>query len=81
MKMDIEGSEFELLPQLVMGGAACNIDIIFVETHSYLASSHQMETYKHASALFGNVPGCKAVLKELDDETYSNDIDDSIYTC
>jgi hypothetical protein len=81
MKMDIEGSEFELLPQLVMKGAICRLDMIFVETHPRLASSHQLETYKHASALIGNVPGCKVRLNELDDETYQEDVDDKVITC
>jgi hypothetical protein len=81
MKMDVEDSEFELLPQLVMKGAACDLDIIFVETHPTLASGHQMETYKHASALIGNVPGCKVQLNELDDESYQQDADDTMNTC
>lgn len=81
MKMDIEGSEFELLPQLVMKGVACKLDMIFVETHAYLASSKQLETYNHARALIGNVPDCKVQLSELDDESYQKDVDDTMNTC
>ncbi len=81
MKMDVEGSEFELLTQLVMKGAACDLDLIFVETHPKLASGHRMETYKHASALIGNVPGCKVQLNELDDESYKQDADDTMNAC
>ena len=81
MKMDIEGSEFELLPKLVMRGAACDLDMIFVETHPKLASSQQLETYKHATALIGSVPSCKVQLNELDDESYQLDVDDTVNTC
>ena len=81
MKMDIEGSEFDLIPLLVMKGAVCDLDLIFVETHPKLASSHQLETYKHAISLIGNVPGCKIKLDELDEESYQQDVDDTINTC
>ena len=81
MKMDIEGSEFDILPQLIMKGAACNIDLILVETHAQLASEKQLETYRHASALAGHVPGCKIQLTELDDESYARDVDETINTC
>jgi hypothetical protein len=81
MKMDIEGSEFDLLPLLVMKGAACNLDLIFVETHPKLATSQQLETYNHAEALFGHVPGCKVQFSEINDETYQDDVDDTMTTC
>ena len=81
MKMDIEGSEFELLPWLVMKGIACNIDYIFIETHTWLATSGQLETYNHARALFGKVPYCKVRVGELDDESYASDVDNTVNTC
>ena len=81
MKMDIEGSEFELLPWLVMKGIACNIDYIFIETHTWLATSGQLETYNHARALFGKVPDCKVRVGELDDESYASDVDTTVNTC
>ena len=34
MKIDIEGSEFVALPQMVMTGALCAVDDIFLEWHS-----------------------------------------------
>lgn len=81
MKLDIQGSEFELLPELIMRGAACDLDMIFVETHPTLASKQKLQVYKHAMALFGHVRSCKVQLKELDDESYSEDIDDAFNTC
>ncbi len=81
MKMDIEGSEFELLPLLVMRGAVCDLDKIFVETHHRLATSQQLEPYRHASALLGNVPGCKVQLSEMDDKSYHVDADATLNSC
>jgi hypothetical protein len=81
MKMDIEGSEFDLLPQLVVRGAVCDLDMIFVETHPRLATGQQLETYRHASALLGNVPGCKVQLSEMDDESYHTDGDGTLNSC
>ena len=81
MKMDIEGSEFDLLPLLLMKGAACNLDLIFVETHPKLATKQQIETYNNALAMIGHVPGCKVQLNEMDDETYHEDVDNTVNTC
>lgn len=81
MKMDIEGSEYELLPQLLMRGALCDMDLIFVEYHPWLVSAHQAEVVWHVNALLGNVSGCKAVLSSLDDESYHHDADPTMNTC
>jgi len=39
MKMDIEGSEFEVLPKMLYTGALCNITAGFVEWHGYIDSA------------------------------------------
>lgn len=81
MKMDVEGAEYDLLPQLMMKGVLCDMDLIFMEYHPWLASKQKVDVVKHISALIGNVPGCKAVLSNLDDESYHHDVDATVDTC
>ena len=35
MKMDIEGSEYVVLPDLILNGALCSIDFVFGEFHPW----------------------------------------------
>lgn len=39
MKMDIEGSEVEVLPDLALRGALQHVDVIMTEWHTQMAGS------------------------------------------
>jgi SAM-dependent methyltransferase len=59
MKMDIEGTEFDLLPKMIETGAICLVDELFLECHynrwqksSPLRTSKYQKTYGECLALF-----------------------------
>ncbi|CAL6339249.1 unnamed protein product [Bathycoccus prasinos] len=80
MKVDVEGYEYELLPSLLLSGALCDVDFIFIEWHDqHLKNSKGAQRYseirKAVEVIIQNEKRlkCKTVLKELDDETYVKD--------
>uniref|UniRef100_A0A7S4JPP5 Methyltransferase FkbM domain-containing protein n=1 Tax=Odontella aurita TaxID=265563 RepID=A0A7S4JPP5_9STRA len=86
MKIDIEGSEFIVLPDLMLSGAMCGIDLIFGETHEAFAPLHfeghrpSLDTEYHASiitaALINTITtsrNCKTRFAPVDDESYLHD--------
>ena len=81
MKLDIEGSEYEVLPHLVAKGALCDVDLAFIEIHK--TSSHKKDILHHALSLLkdGSEIGCKVKILTLDDETFLHDADKTINTC
>ena len=82
MKMDIEGSEHEILPQLLIKGALCDIDLIFIEYHPLVLSSSQNILLWHVNSVINaEIPGCKVKLNYLDDESFLHDADDTVNTC
>ena len=83
MKLDIEGAEYELLPRLVMKGALCHVDLIFMEQHpsEWASSKQQEQLFHHARALFDGETGCKAKVSLIDDESFLHDADSSMNTC
>ena len=84
MKLDIEGAEHNVLPRLIMTGAICHVDLVFMEQHMKKFTESQKAVFLQAKALFPHVAraaGCKAQLSMLDDETYRDDADDTINTC
>ena len=81
MKLDVEGAEYDLLPQLLMKGVLCHMDLIFTEYHPWLASRQKVDVVDHINTLIENMPSCRTVLSSLDDESYHHDVDDTIDTC
>lgn len=80
MKMDVEGYEYELLPSLLISGALCNVDCIFIEWHNnHMKNSQDAQRYreirKAVEVIIKNEKRvkCKTVLRELDDESYVKD--------
>jgi len=84
-KMDIEGQEVKILPDLLASGAMCHIDLIFIELHDRMISdSNTLENIK----LFMNSleytlknSNCKTKISYLDDETYNRDDHIDISIC
>jgi FkbM family methyltransferase len=74
MKMDIEGSEYELLPVLVKEGVLCGIDAIVVEFHRYFVKGAEGPKYyiPKMQAQLKQQANCKAQILSLDDESYRN---------
>jgi len=85
IKMDIEGSEFEVLTRMLESGAMCRgVDAITCEFHPWnhpfeglgLHNRSQAESYAQAlrtMTLF-NAPSCRAQrIEDLDDESYLHD--------
>ena len=86
MKMDIEGSEYVVLPDLIFSGALCTIDFLFGEFHPWFAPMNfsgqkiKLETRRDAahlgqllSEIIGTSRNCKTRFKYLDDESYLHD--------
>mmetsp|Transcript_13223 Transcript_13223/g.28143 ORF Transcript_13223/g.28143 Transcript_13223/m.28143 type:complete len:308 (+) Transcript_13223:301-1224(+) len=77
MKMDIEGSEFKVLPRLIFTGALCQITAATVEFHEHKCQAlnscrQQASLLRQMMALGVNASGCALrELSELDDETYA----------
>ena len=71
MKLDIEGSEYDVLPQLITSGALCAIDALFLEWHPHMAKSGldvtKIQSFYH---LFSELNACGSELINLDDESY-----------
>ena len=71
MKLDTEGAEYRLLPHLLERGAACAVDLMFLEWHRADSASHALIKKQAIEALAA--PGCKVVVSSLDDETFMFD--------
>ena len=86
MKMDIEGSEYVVLPDLILSGALCGVDFLFGEFHPWFVplnfTGHRIKLERRQDAshlqnvLIDVVPSsrnCKTRFKYLDDESYLHD--------
>lgn len=73
-KMDIEGSEYDVLPDLLMHGGLCYFDVIMIEWHHrFVPSAPDELNDKLLSYLASKVDNCKFKIVDVDDETYGND--------
>ena len=86
LKMDIEGSEYVVLPDLIFSGTLCDIDFIFGEFHPSFAPLNfggqkiSLETeeeathYRDLLTEILSVPtNCKTRFQHIDDESYLHD--------
>ena len=71
MKVDTEGAEYRLLPELLRRSAACAVDLMFLEWHTVNTSNHRTIRGNVVEALAA--PDCKVVVSDLDDETFMYD--------
>jgi len=74
MKMDIELSEYIVLPKLLMDGTLCCIDNLFIEWHSWQLKKEQYlkEFERVFSRMVADNKNCTS-LHDLDDETFAYD--------
>lgn len=86
MKMDIEGSEYVVLPDLILSGALCGVDFLFGEFHPWFVplnfTGHRIKLERRQDAahlqnvLIDVIPSsrnCKTRFKYLDDDSYLHD--------
>ena len=81
MKLDIEGTEYDIVLRLVATGALCNVDFVFMDLHPLMASKQQQEVYIKALSLLEGGVGCRVKISTIDDESFLHDADNSISTC
>jgi len=72
MKIDIEASEFTVLPHLIRTGALCHISFMYMEWHPDLQKHISKEVIKGILASYANST-CRSEIHEIDDETYLHD--------
>jgi hypothetical protein len=83
MKMDIEGSEFTIMPSLILTGALCHLDTVFIEWHDKIFKHGWVNNDKATRSAFTprqirgivgylgvHAEGCSVKFLELDDETF-----------
>lgn len=82
MKMDIEGTEYQVLPDLMATGVLCNtVNFLFGEWHTAANFKILMAKYENWNLyleqvmnIFSNVDGCKLEkFLDFDDESYNTD--------
>ena len=84
MKIDIEGSEYEVIPRLAANGILCKnfLNKVFIESHKRPkedSTQPGLSEIKAALARAKSVSGpCEpAEMSFLDDETYAHDVDEN----
>lgn len=72
MKMDVEGMEFTLLPELMIKESMCDLDMIMVEFHENLVKGlKDLKIFiKDYNFIARQVAGCKGRIETIDDGTY-----------
>jgi hypothetical protein len=77
LKMDIEGAEYTVFPQLVGHGLLCSINTIFVEFHRHYVSTEDHDNLMNFLQYFAmKIKNCQMQILELDDEMYGAGVDD-----
>ena len=74
MKLDIEGAEFETVPNLLASGALCRIGIAMVEWHEHIKKDHWVNgtVWKSIIAFLNNLKACRTQFIDMDDESYGD---------
>jgi FkbM family methyltransferase len=81
MKMDIEGAEYTILPSLMLSGALCKVNTVYMEWHRNFYPKGWVYGQKGASLRPEQIPGvveyltshakgCSTEFINLDDESY-----------
>ena len=78
IKLDIEGKEIDVVPDLIEQDALCAADLVFIEWHTRIFKQAQSSTLARSRAVMRNASrafagmrkkGCKAKILAFDDET------------
>lgn len=72
-KMDIEGSEYEVLPHMITHGSICMIDVMTIEWHANFFKSPDRKVEDFVRYIQTKVKDCKFKAIDMDDETYIDD--------
>ena len=76
-KLDIEGSEFSVLPHLLVHGSLCLLDAIMIEWHwtmrKFLIKNRALHDIEKMIDNLLLTTNCKVKQVDLDDETYAKD--------
>eukprot|EP00602_Paraphysomonas_sp_CaronLab_P001049 CAMPEP_0185033436 /NCGR_PEP_ID=MMETSP1103-20130426/22375_1 /TAXON_ID=36769 /ORGANISM="Paraphysomonas bandaiensis, Strain Caron Lab Isolate" /LENGTH=141 /DNA_ID=CAMNT_0027569707 /DNA_START=604 /DNA_END=1029 /DNA_ORIENTATION=+ len=74
MKLDVEGSEWFLVPHLLRHDLLCGIDNIFLELHQWIVKGVPKVKEFEASLkwIFKATPGCRTEVMNFDDESYGS---------
>ena len=71
-KMDIEGSEYEVLGKMMLTGAVCNMTLLTLEWHpALLCPACEQQTVERMLRHSLTAEGCTARVMLVDDESYS----------
>jgi len=86
MKLDVEGSEYVVMPDLLLSGTYCKIDFVFSEFHPRFAPFHfdnlnvTLHTIDDAikfgevvQGIMGSSRKCRTKISWFDDESYFRD--------
>lgn len=76
VKVDIEGSEYAIVPGMILSGALCDVDLAFLEWHgndtkpansTRMASEQLINVFNELKSF---APHCRTQLSMVDDESY-----------
>ena len=71
-KMDIEGAEFQVVPDLLSENLLCGIDKIAAEVHpQFVPGTSSKALFDSMRNNSKSTPGCKTVMINIDDEIYA----------
>ena len=73
VKVDVEGSEHELLPHLLTGGSLCKMNLVISEWHDVPDKEKSIEP--ELRAVISRARHCQLEMINLDDETYGKGTD------
>ena len=73
--MDIEGGEFDVIPNMLVHGSICLIDLIAIEWHHRFIPNAEKDIEKMLVYMTSHAKRCKFKILNMDDETYNNDTD------
>lgn len=74
IKMDVEGTEYEIIPAMIKAHVFCEVDAIVAEFHPYFVPGAPRKKYylQDLNAEIKKHPGCKIKVLDVDDESYVN---------
>ncbi|KAK3277207.1 hypothetical protein CYMTET_14765 [Cymbomonas tetramitiformis] len=81
LKMDVEGEEHFIIPKLIISGALCRVDTLFVEWHSWPKTEdrwHMDSLPQVLHDLLKANPDCPTEYLDKDDESFAKDRNKSV---
>jgi hypothetical protein len=83
-KLDIEGEELNVLPNLLEHGVLCKFNFLFLETHERMMNpmdAQKFTEFYHQLHSKLKTQQCKVEISNLDDETYLRDEQNKLDSC